>query len=45
MQEFAAAIGEKRAPAVTSAYGAEVVRVLEACVESSRSGRDVMLRF
>jgi phthalate 4,5-cis-dihydrodiol dehydrogenase len=43
MQEFAAAIREGRPPAITAEYGREVVRVLEACEESSRAGREVRL--
>ncbi len=44
MQEFAAAIAEQRPPSVTGEWGREVVRILTACEESSRTGRDVDLR-
>lgn len=43
MREFALAILESRPPAITAEYGRRIVRVLEACEESSRSGREVRL--
>ena len=43
MREFALSILEGRPPAVTAEYGHQVVRVLEACEESSRTGREVRL--
>ena len=43
MREFALAITEGREPAVSGRYGRQVVRVLEACEESSRTGREVRL--
>ncbi|HTE20759.1 MAG TPA: Gfo/Idh/MocA family oxidoreductase [Armatimonadota bacterium] len=43
MREFALSILEGRPPAVTAEYGRQVVRVLEACEESSRTGREVRL--
>lgn len=43
MREFALSVQEERPPAVTGEYGREVVRVLEACEESSRTGREVRL--
>jgi predicted dehydrogenase len=43
MLEFARAVRENRPPAVTAEYGRQVVRVMEACEESSRTGREVRL--
>jgi phthalate 4,5-cis-dihydrodiol dehydrogenase len=43
MREFALAIQQNRPPATDSGYGREVVRILEACEESSRTGRDLAL--
>lgn len=43
VREFALAILEERPPAVTAEYGREVVRVMEACEESSRTGREVIV--
>jgi predicted dehydrogenase len=43
MREFALSVREGRPPAVTGEYGRDVVRVLEACEESSRTGREVRL--
>jgi predicted dehydrogenase len=43
MQEFARSILEGRPPAITAEYGRQVVRVLEACVESSRIGQEIRL--
>jgi predicted dehydrogenase len=43
MREFALSILEERPPAVTAEHGRHVVAVLEACVESSRTGREVRL--
>ncbi|MBM3458112.1 MAG: Gfo/Idh/MocA family oxidoreductase [Armatimonadetes bacterium] len=43
MEEFAAAIREGRPPSIPGEWGREVVRVLDACVESSRTGREVCL--
>ncbi len=43
MREFALSILEERPPDVTAEYGRQVVRVLEACEESSRTGREVRL--
>jgi predicted dehydrogenase len=43
LQDFALAVMEEKAPAITSGYGREVVRVMEACEVSSRTGREVVL--
>ncbi len=43
VHEFALSILEGREPAVTAEYGRQIVRVLEACEESSRTGREVRL--
>jgi predicted dehydrogenase len=43
MREFALAVQEGRPPAVTAEYGRQVVRVMAACEESSRTGREVRL--
>lgn len=43
VREFALSVLEGRAPSVTAEYGRHVVRVLEACVESSATGREVRL--
>ncbi len=43
IQDFAAAIRDRRLPGVTGEYAREVVRVLNACEESSRTGREVRL--
>lgn len=43
LRDFALAVRGEKAPAITSAYGREVVRVMEACEESSRTGREVRL--
>lgn len=43
MHDFARAIIEVRAPAVTDEYGRMIVRVMEACEESSRGGHEVRL--
>ena len=43
MREFALAVLEGRPPSVPGEYGRYVVQVLDACVESSRSGREVLL--
>lgn len=43
LREFARAVLEERPPLVTAEYGRQVVRVLEACEESSRTGREVRL--
>lgn len=40
---FAAAIRTGQEPAVSARYGREIVRVLEACEESARQGREVRL--
>jgi predicted dehydrogenase len=40
---FAAAIRTGHEPAVSARYGREIVRVLEACEESARLGREVRL--
>jgi predicted dehydrogenase len=45
MQEFARSILEVRPPAITAEYGRRVVRVLEACVESSRTEREVRFSY
>ena len=43
MREFALAIQEGRPPSITADYGRHIVRALEACVESSRTGQEVRL--
>jgi len=43
IREFALSVREQRPPAVTAEYGRHVVQVLEACLESSRTGREVVL--
>jgi predicted dehydrogenase len=44
LEEFASAIREQRPPAITAADGKHVLRVLDAVVESGRSGQIVQLR-
>jgi predicted dehydrogenase len=41
VQEFAAAIRENRQPAITAADGRQVLKILDAVVESGRTGRSV----
>lgn len=43
LREFALAVLEGRPPSVSAEYGRYVVQVLDACVESSHSGREVVL--
>jgi predicted dehydrogenase len=43
MHAFAESIRAGTEPPVTGRYGREIVRVLEACEESSRLGREVRL--
>jgi predicted dehydrogenase len=43
LEEFAAAIQEKRQPAITAADGRRVLKVLDAVVESGQTGRPVSL--
>jgi phthalate 4,5-cis-dihydrodiol dehydrogenase len=43
MREFALAVREGRPPEVPGEYGRYVVRVMQACEESSRLGREVVL--
>jgi len=43
VREFALSILEGRPPSITGDYGRQVVRVLDACEESSRTGREVRL--
>lgn len=43
VREFALSILEGRAPAVTAEYGRQVVKVMDACEESSRLRREVRL--
>lgn len=43
VREFARAVREGRPPAVTGEYGRQIVRVLNACEESSAAGREVRL--
>jgi predicted dehydrogenase len=43
MREFAAAIREARPPAITGEYGRQIVRVLNACIESGRAGHEIRL--
>lgn len=43
LREFALAVLESRPPAVPGEYGRYIVQVVEACVESSRTGREVRL--
>lgn len=44
LEEFAAAIRERRPPAVTAADGRRVLRVLDAVIESGRTGGPTRLR-
>jgi predicted dehydrogenase len=43
LREFALAVLEGRPPSVPAEYGRYIVQVLDACTESSRSGREVLL--
>jgi predicted dehydrogenase len=43
MSAFADAVLEDTPPPITGVYGREIVRVLDACEESSRTGREVRL--
>ena len=43
VREFARSLIEGRPPSITAEYGREVVRVMTACEESSRTGREVRL--
>ena len=43
VEEFAAAIQENRQPAITAANGRQVLKVLDAVVESGRTGRSVKI--
>jgi predicted dehydrogenase len=43
LEEFAGAINENRAPAITAADARRVLRVLDAVVESGRTGRAIEL--
>jgi predicted dehydrogenase len=43
LEEFAAAVRERRPPAITAADGRRVLRVLDAACESGRTGRPVTL--
>jgi predicted dehydrogenase len=43
LEEFIAAIDQGTRPPVTAEYGRELVRVLVACQESARTGREVVL--
>ncbi|MFN3652100.1 MAG: Gfo/Idh/MocA family protein [Armatimonadota bacterium] len=45
MREFARAIREGREPEVTGRYARHVVQVMEACEESSRTGRELRLQL
>jgi phthalate 4,5-cis-dihydrodiol dehydrogenase len=45
MQDFALAIAAGRPAPIPGEYGREVVRVMAACEESSRTGREVMLEM
>ena len=44
LEEFVAAVDAGREPPVTGEYGRHVVEVMEACMESSRTGREVVIR-
>jgi predicted dehydrogenase len=41
VEEFAAAIQENRQPAITATDGRQVLKVLDAVVESGQTGRSV----
>ena len=43
LEEFVASVDAGREPPVTAEYGRHVVEVMTACMESSRSGREVVL--
>ena len=43
LRDFALAALGDRPPAISSAYGREVVRIMEACEESSRRGIEIAL--
>ena len=43
MQEFARSIIEDREPSVSAEWGREIVSVMDACEESSRTGREVRM--
>ena len=43
LEEFASAIRENRQPAITVADGRQVLRILDAVVESGRTGSPVRL--
>lgn len=43
LRDFALAVLGEKAPPITSAYGRDVVRIMDACEESSRTGREVTL--
>jgi len=44
LEEFAAAVSERRQPAITAADGRQVLRILDAVTESGRTGRPIALR-
>lgn len=43
MAEFAGAIEGRRESSISGEYGRRVVRIMNACVESGRSGREILL--
>ncbi len=43
LRDFALAAAGEKAPAISSSYGRDVVRIMEACEESSRRGTEISL--